>query len=73
MCVYLWWPASHDINRLLYGCPGPPILRGLNSQTITEGGLARRSRQARDRLLVRRPTILSLGPYPVVARVFICR
>jgi hypothetical protein len=28
-------------------------------------------RQARDRLLVRRPIILSLGSYPVVTRVFI--
>jgi hypothetical protein len=38
---------------------------------IAKGESTRRSVTGRDRLLVRRPIILSLGSYPVVTRAFI--
>lgn len=48
-------PLFEDSNRAIFPKAGPHGAR----------------RQARDRLLVRRPIILSLGSYLVVTRVFI--
>ena len=67
--LHILSPASYDINRLLYGYP--PILQGLNSWAIfpkADPDGARR--HARDRLLVRRPIILSLGSNSAVTRIF---